>query len=300
MNDFWIDKILHDAFRDFDSSTKLVEKIKTGLSESEIYKISTGEDTYALKIFPKSYVSRVENQINITEELIKGKIPTPRIIKYNINFTKDKGYLVMEYVEGSTLHEYFEADNETVGMIGSCANTLSKIHSIKDTAPWQDKRNVIESKKSWIDYINKRQDSYKSIKDIDEVDHNKLRIKLTNFTKLLESSEIKLTPLHWDYNPQNIIIDSNQVVAVLDAESHKVGDPLADIGIFLYWLHLYKKENHIEEFIKSYSENDEFSYKIKGLVEGYATLQAIVALKYLHKNSSKKWEVVKIIELLNA
>jgi len=281
-------KELQPYIFDYDQDIRPVSitQFKTGLSDSRIYKVLHQSGEFVLKIFPKSFIERIVQQIGVVDFLIIHGVPTPKVLKVNYDFLEGYGYLIMEFIEGSTLYDLLLTSDKVDDALSSVANMLYKIHTLPSTPKWQDPSNIITTKTDWIDFVSKRVATA-----VDFVNKNRdlfsspaILTHLQNTVEALQGCDTKLVPLHWDYNPQNILVQGDVVTAVLDFESHRIGDPYNDLGIVWYWFKFYDKEPLFYTFLNYYQTFIQSSVNM-AVVRNYMILQVISALGFLLSNS---------------
>lgn len=270
-----------------------------GLSSSKIFlvKLDSGKKII-FKIYPKSHKARLEKEINILKELESEKIPSPRLIHYDI----ERLFLIEEYIEGKLLYDKINEENFDLRVMISVGKKLAELHKLPIKDIWQDK-NKINNKKEWIKSVDKRNHSnLKDLKENNVIFINQLNILkkyMNNFSNELENYEVHLCPIHGDYNPKNILIEGIDVKGIFDFEIHRIAHNLNDLGIVYYWYKFYDKEILFLPLLKGYTQKIRITEKDKLLIEKYYAMQVIGALSFLIKNNLDGDAVIKLKKLLN-
>ena len=133
-------------------------KINMGLSLSEVYAafFENQIEGIIIKIYPKTYEERLNNEIKILKYLEITSIPSSKILHYNYNAFENESILIETFIEGDNLFTLLENNrikDETLNNIGEI---LSKIHLLKDIDVWQDNEINNFGKDDWIISIKKR------------------------------------------------------------------------------------------------------------------------------------------------
>jgi tRNA A-37 threonylcarbamoyl transferase component Bud32 len=295
-------KLIFEQVREvFPSSNVLkIVELNQGLSSSKIFmiRISSPSKKIILKVYPKTYENRLKKEIKILTELNQSDIPSPKIIHYDFK----KLVLIMEYIQGVNLFEYFSAKKVDGKSLVSVGKNLARIHKLPIKEIWQDKKGI-KSKKDWISFVEQRNKS--NLLDIvnfsllPEEQVNFLEEYLAEFLIKLQSSEIFLCPMHGDYSPKNILINKSQVSGILDFEIHRVGHNLNDLGIAYYWYKFYSREDLFYLILKGYKEELNLKKLDNLSIEPYYIMQVIGALSFLAKENTDKEAVSRLKNLLN-
>jgi Ser/Thr protein kinase RdoA (MazF antagonist) len=279
-----------------------IKKLETGLSESQVFKVTlanTGQD-YICKVFPVSYKERIENSTNIEDFLIEHKYSVPKTLFIEFEFTNEFGLLILEFVPGETFYHRITSGTVTTELLHNIAANLATLHSLPLSEVCQNKRIPCYSISDWISIVESwKQDLYLLLEnnDIDKSIHNYLKGKIQELIKSITDVPVKLSPLHWDYNPQNILVEEDSVSGVLDFEIHRVGDNHAELGIVAYWFKFYDASELLTSFIEGYEKKINESVSVEK-VEGYYLLQLLSAYKYLSKKKPETTDFEKVKKML--
>jgi aminoglycoside phosphotransferase (APT) family kinase protein len=135
-------------------------------------------------------------------------------------------YFVIEYIEGKP--EF--APSNLVDFSLQIATQLAKIHSVEGSNP--DLSFLSEGVKSF-------EATFKRPSNLNEsLDEGRIRETLEAVWPLPQRNAVAL--LHGDYWPGNILWREDKLVAVIDWEDTKLGDPLSDLAISrldLLWIY---------------------------------------------------------------
>ncbi|MFW5846878.1 MAG: phosphotransferase [Nanoarchaeota archaeon] len=285
-------------------SIKEIKTLKGGLSESKNYKIILeGDKSLFVKIFPRAYEKRIKNEENALKILKNTKIPSPNIIYINYEFNKEKGIFIEEFIEGKSLKNIIEIGSFNKESLKEAGRALARLHKSYFLKEWQDPKSNIKSKDEWIEKRVKQRNNH-NIKDLrklgilSEEKRKQLEEYLNKFERYLQSFKFELSPLHGDYNMENIILKNRKVIGILDFEQHCVGHNLSDLGIAYYWFKFGGLENFFPFFLKGYEkEFGEISNTMK-ILYGYYVMQVLGAIIFLTKNNSSEKALAKLKELL--
>ncbi|MBN1915884.1 aminoglycoside phosphotransferase family protein [Candidatus Dojkabacteria bacterium] len=279
-----------------------INKFDTGLSKSQVFKVaalSTGKK-YICKIFPISYKERIKRSTDIDDLLIRYKYPVPKTLFLDFCFTTEFSLLIQEYLEGETF--YYRIIDKTVSkkLLHSIAGNLAGLHKLPNKEIWQNENAPCNNNSDWISAVKKwRPDLMLLTRQgiIDSNAHKYFDSKIQELVGLISNSLPMLCPLHWDYNPQNILVKDTNVTAVLDFESHRIGDNHAELGIIMYWFNFYDISENFITFVKQYEKIMNVPVTMEK-VRGYYIFHLFSAYSYLIKCKSDSSALAKVKSML--
>ncbi|WP_298300897.1 phosphotransferase family protein [uncultured Erythrobacter sp.] len=175
-------------------------------------------------------------EFDLLRALASASLPVPEPLdKDESNAILEHPYVLLEYVEGST-----EIPSDCVGeRIDAMAQQLVAIHQ-SDTAA--------------LPALPPRSDPVPELLGFlgEDAEWDRLRAALRLLGDCPSTSRISL--LHGDYWPQNIIWKNNAVAAVIDWEDAGLGDPISDVACACLELsYLYGQEG-AAQFSESYQK----------------------------------------------
>jgi aminoglycoside phosphotransferase (APT) family kinase protein len=128
-------------------------------------------------------------------------------------------FLMMDYVEGDTI-----TPGQDIDILGLTARTQAKLHQV-DGKPISEEilalghsrhSHSIEGKINWL---LRRAEHHPELKEI-------FKWVVDNKPRLPE----KVSIVHGDFHPMNMLVKDGEVVAILDWSGFMVGDPMAGLG----------------------------------------------------------------------
>jgi len=215
---------LKDQVGDFEI-TEHLNQMKGG-NEAYLYRFKVkgvqGMDKpQVLRLFPGFYgEEKAEWQGMIQNLLTKHGIPVP---KTNLTSSDTAilggSFLVMDYIEGDTINP-----EEDPSILILAARTQATLHQI-DGKPISDailalghsaESHSIDGRINWL---LRRAEKYPELEEI-------FRWVVDNKPKLPK----KVSVVHGDFHPMNMLVKDGEVVAILDWSGFIVGDPMAGLG----------------------------------------------------------------------
>jgi aminoglycoside phosphotransferase (APT) family kinase protein len=251
---------LKEKFGDFEI-TEHLNQMKGG-NEAYLYRfqvkgIKGMEKPLVLRLFPGFYHDeKAEREAMIQNMLNERGLPTP---KAHLS-TKDKTllggcFLVMDYIEGITPDSLKELE-----ILGLTARTQAKLHQI-DGKPVSEailalghsaESYSIEGKIYWL---LRRAEKYPQLEEL-------FQWIVDNKPRLPE----KVSVVHGDFHPGNMILKDGEVIAILDWSGFMVGDPMAGLG----WTLALYISNAKHDF-----PSERFNQLIQGYVEEYMKISPV-------------------------
>jgi len=196
----------------------VVEKINSGESSDEKYKLYKNNKYYLLRIFDARFMNSRYKALENIEMLLKNGISVPKIYSKGL-LTEEKGYALLEWIDGTSLEKKI-TDIETEIQYGEyAAKELLKMHNINISSQIAIYDRFIES-------------FSKKIKKVLELEIGKENIMLLrdfvmkhlNTLKELKGNSI----IHGDFHPGNIIVDDNKLVFI-DMDVCAISHPWMDL-----------------------------------------------------------------------
>jgi aminoglycoside phosphotransferase (APT) family kinase protein len=194
----------------------------------------------------KTYNSSKNGLENIKQEwkglnlLYNANYPVPRPIMSD--FVNEKPYIVMEEVEGNNLWDCYQtlAKEGKEQLLEKFVKAFVELHALDVSLV--DKQLAKDSTSSFVE---------KEINDIKKlVEENKLEY-FNQIIDWLQKEKVniifeKLSIIHRDYHPWNVIVDSNEKIYVIDL-LWGVGDYRFDLA----WTYTLMERSGFEEFSQS-------------------------------------------------
>jgi aminoglycoside phosphotransferase (APT) family kinase protein len=227
-----------------------IKVLKSGWA-GEIISLKFKDNTQKYVI--KTYNSSKNGLENIKQEwkglnlLYDANYPVPRPIMSD--FVNEKPYIVMEEIEGENLWDYYQtlSKEDKDQLLERFVKVFFELHELDVSIV--DKELV---KDSTISFIEKEINEIKKL-----VEENKLEY----FTQIIdwlqkEKANIigeKLSIIHRDYHPWNVIVDKNEKIYVIDL-LWGIGDYRFDLA----WMYTLMERSGVEDFsenvLKKYKE----------------------------------------------
>lgn len=82
----------------------IVEKINSGASSVEKYKLYKDDKYYLLRIFDARFMNSRYKALENMEMLLKNGISVPKVYSKGL-FTEEKGYALLEWIDGTSLEK---------------------------------------------------------------------------------------------------------------------------------------------------------------------------------------------------
>ncbi|AOR25127.1 aminoglycoside phosphotransferase family protein [Clostridium taeniosporum] len=239
-----------DIENKFNSKIQDIKVLKSGWA-GEIISLKFKDNTQKYVI--KTYNSSRNALENIKQEwkglnlLYNVNYPVPKPIMNN--FLNEKPYIVMEKIEGKDLWTYYQALSKEgkEQLLKKFVKVFFKLHQLDVSIV--DKELVKDSTSSFIE---------KEINEIKKlVEENNLEY-FTQIIDWLDTEKVniigeKLSIIHRDYHPWNVIVDNNEEIYVIDL-LWGVGDYRFDLA----WMYTLMERSDFEDFsqnaLKKYKE----------------------------------------------
>lgn len=148
-------------------------------------------------------------------------------------------YLVIEYIEGSA--DYAPAD--TTNIVTQAAATLAQIHSLDSTK--LDLSFLPTQTGNIVDRFGPRPTNLETASL-----EGRIRDVLETIGTIPQANPPSF--LHGDFWPGNLLWRDGRLVAVIDWEDAKVGDPLSDFAISRFDMTLYFGSDALHQFTRQY------------------------------------------------
>lgn len=233
-----------------DATIQDIKVLKSGWA-GEIISLKFKDN--AQKYVVKTYNSSKNGLENIKQEwkglnlLYIANYPVPRPIMSN--FVNEKPYIVMEEIEGENLWDCYQtlSKENKDQLLERFVKVFFELHVLDVSIV--DKEFVKYTTKSFIE---------KEINDIKKlVEENKLEC-FTQIIDWLQKEKVniideKLSIIHRDYHPWNVIVDKNEKIYVIDL-MWGIGDYRFDLA----WTYTLMERSGVEDFsqnvLKKYRE----------------------------------------------
>lgn len=207
---------------------KVIEHLNQmkGGNEAYLYRfqvkgIEGMEKPLVLRLFPSFYGDeKAEWEAMIQNMLNERGIPTPRAHLSSKDMSILGGsFLVMEYIEGETVDPGDDSD-----ILNLAARTQATLHQI-DGKPVSEEILALghslesHSIEGRIDWLLRRAQKHPELQEL-------FQWLVDNKPELPE----RLSMVHGDFHPMNMLVKDGEVVAILDWSGFIVGDPMTGLG----------------------------------------------------------------------
>ncbi|EHR7165151.1 aminoglycoside phosphotransferase family protein [Vibrio parahaemolyticus] len=89
----------------------------------------------------------------------------------------------------------------------------------------------------WHDFVKSSQYlTYWGLTEQEQADLNSISNRLTSYIDVLSESQLKPKICHGDAHARNVLVDQHGHISWFDWSSAHLGNPLGDLGFFLWWL----------------------------------------------------------------
>jgi len=287
------------------SKPKKVKKLKEGMI-NDVFSI---DKKYVIKIntgHPE--IPKLEREKEIYN-LVNDKVPTPEI--YGFDSSKEilsYSYILMEYIKGSSLGsnaEFFKKREKK--WLPELGKILALIHSFKFDHFWEDSpRESVKENLRFKNYFKKNINLIcEKLKESREVDDNELlKIKKYYFSNSLFSISPKASLIHGNFIPSNVIVEGENIKAVVDWEWAKSGHHEEEVATFLY-RNLKLDEELVKLFREGYEEIIPLPSEFEQRLYAYNLLYYLSVLpevpKWTHrpdKQEEYREEVKKLLKIV--
>lgn len=211
-----------------------------------VMKIETEDRDYILKVAKGRYrCDELKREYMASKILYETEVSVPEGIIFIDE--GDRAFFLKEYSEGITLSDLFfsrENEGERLYYIRHMAEELRKIHRVAVDGYTYD------------ELINEKLYFAREHLERDTIDHSDFIVDGKNIVpeeelEWLENnkpSEGKVSIIHGDYKPKNIIWKNDKIESIVDWAFVDLGDPYYDIALLFYYF------NHVEKeaFMKAY------------------------------------------------
>lgn len=200
------------------------------------------DSKYLLRISPGADIHHLENQAVLTNRVYAKDNHVPKV--HDVGKFNEDPYVLLDYIPGENGEVVLpELDRDVQYKIGSeVGTTLSNMHSIgapSDYPSWEDRWLArIEKLTPSFTPIVERHPEYKCI--LPFIQEN-LHL-LTNRPSCIQ---------HYDFHPENILIENDQFTGLIDMQKITYADPINEF---------YKMEYFNVQVSKDYA---------KGILDGY-------------------------------
>ena len=182
----------------------VVEKINSGASSVEKYKVYKDGKYYLLRIFDARFMNGRYKALENMEILLENDISVPKVYSKGL-LNDEKGYALLEWIDGVSLDKKL-TDIETEIKYGEyAANELLKMHNINIPSQIVIYDRFIESFSKKIKKVLKLEIGKENIMLLRD-----FVMQHQNILKELKYNSI----IHGDFHPGNIIFDGNRLVFI--------------------------------------------------------------------------------------
>lgn len=227
-----------------------------------LFNVKTNKDHYALKVsllneFYKDLTFYLD--YSIQKLLSDLHLPTYEIFSIDVSRTNvSYDYMIMEYIDGESLENYSKENKKDI--YKSLGKLFNKIHHINVIGVGHiDILNIVEGKvnaisDSWSNFITTNLNHHINLlkkRNLISINEGKIIRKL--FANVnIRSSSLGFTLLHNDPGSRNILVENENISAILDWEDAIVGDPYWDIAFIETFLFRENDSELFENFCQGY------------------------------------------------
>jgi aminoglycoside phosphotransferase (APT) family kinase protein len=215
------------------------------------YYVTDGTTRWVLRRPPLGHVLRTAHdmgrEFRVMSALAKTTVPAPMTI-HLCSDPEPLGapFYLMEYVSGLVLRsaaqieEHFDPAG-TTAVVERLVDVLAELHTVDpDSVGLADFGRPVGYLDRQVERWRRQLDASRSrtVAGIDEL-HDRLAASVP--------TSARATLLHGDYRLDNVIVDpvSHDIAAVLDWEMATLGDPLADLGLFVVYMRARSPEDRL-------------------------------------------------------
>ena len=196
----------------------IVEKINSGASSVEKYKLYKDNKYYLLRIFDARFMKSRYKALENMEKLLENRISVPKIYSKGL-LNGEKGYVLLEWIDGISLEKKLTDIEAEIQYGDIVSKELLKMHNINVPGKIIIYDRFIESfSKKLAKVLDLKIDKESVILLRDYV------MKHRNILKELKDNSI----IHGDFHPGNIIIDDNKPIFI-DMDVCTVSHPWEDL-----------------------------------------------------------------------
>lgn len=196
----------------------IVEKINSGASSVEKYKLYKDNKYYLLRIFDARFMKSRYKALENMEMLLKNDIYVPKIYSKGL-LNREKGYALLEWIDGISLEKKLTDIEAEIQYGEVVAKELLKMHNINVPS-----KIIIYDR--FIESFSKKITKVLDLK-IEKENIILLRdyvMKHRHILKELKDNSI----IHGDFHPGNIIIDDNKPIFI-DMDVCTISHPWEDL-----------------------------------------------------------------------
>lgn len=197
----------------------LINKVDSGASSVEKYKIHKDGKYYLLRLFDARFMNSRYAALSNIETLYINGINVPKVYEKGI-LNATKGYALLDWIDGISLDEIlvnYELETQYGGLV---AKELAKMHNIKTN----DKAMVYDS---YIKSFKKKMNKIVDLK-IDDCPLDLFDNYVSEYSELLKKISGN-SIIHGDFHPGNVIINDSKIVFI-DLDVCKVSNPWEDLS----------------------------------------------------------------------
>ena len=196
-----------------------------GCSDSDVFRITSGDDFWYLKIKPNDGFESYEYEAKVLKWL-NAKIPVPKVI--DVGIAGNYEYFITSEIKGIDCCELAEAKNaDPVKIATILASGLQMVHCVPiKNCPFDQT------------IAAKLRDARKNIEAdrVDETDFDEPRQEMTQheiFAELRESipAEDNLVLNHGDYCLPNVVVAGNEISGFIDLGRAGISDKWNDLAV---------------------------------------------------------------------
>jgi thiamine kinase-like enzyme len=240
---------INHIFQDFDSRLTVLSytEINIGCRNSNFI-VKTDLGYYLYRIAPPTQDWYINEYA--AYKLLFDVIRMPAL--YYTSRYNDRIHLIYEYIEATPLHTKYSKDTHFDNVIiKQVAKTAALIHNHKENYGNEFIQLDVPPFEIWYEYFLSNENTIRRI-GIETIRRVKALIK--DHKASLPMIDSYQSIIHCDYRPANMLIDSNNIVYVVDWEYAGLGHSLADIGQFFRYRNCFHKDQ-ISLFEAEYNLN---------------------------------------------
>ena len=198
---------------------ELINKIKSGESSVEKYKIYKDKKYYLLRVFDARFMNSRYTALHNIETLYANGINVPRVYDKGI-LNNGNGFALLDWIEGIPLDENLISSETEIEYGKIVADELIKMHNVKSN-------NKVILYDKYIKSFKKKVDKINNLK----IDNHYIGLfenyvnEYSEILKELNNNSI----IHGDFHPGNIVVNNNKLTFI-DLDVCKISTPWEDLA----------------------------------------------------------------------
>ncbi len=258
------------------------------LEEGMVNDVFSIDNKYVIKINTgHPNIPKLKKEKEIYGKVL-GKIPAPKTQGYDSSKEiLPYSYLIMQHVSGSSLGSMYDKlseEQKNVWLI-KMGELLASVHSITFNHFGEDfSKNDFQGEKTYTEFLKGYVRSIcQRIKESKELEDKDLkRIQEFFLNNALFNIDPTASLIHGNFVPDNILVDNEEIKAIVDWEWCRSGHNEEEIATFLY-RNLKLDKNSVKNFRQGYEKIIQLSPDFEERLYAYNLLYYLRVLPEVHK-----------------